>query len=331
MQYNETMLMLLLLIAFVIVLLAGTRPVNLELSEYEVRKRERSGNLSRLDADRAKYADVVAMFLRAKIAILLIIFALISVYAFGWTVGLIMSVVLALFYQWLGQLGFIGKIADKLYGYYERYLLKLCAKLSGLPGFNSTASKKESSKLYSKSELLSILKSSPNVLSKSEAKLVKGALSFESKVVKDIMTPQDAVSSVTHDELLGPITLNELHETGYDNFPVIDGGVDQVVGVLHIRDMLVVDGNRKTPKVSEVMDKDVCYINQNQVLTEALAVLVKSNKPLAMVVDSSSKIVGLLSLGDIVESLMGRKLEYETDGHFDIQEVAGRKSSRAGS
>ena len=59
--------------------------------------------------------------------------------------------------------------------------------------------------------------------------------------IDEIMTPRSMIESVPMNELLGPLVLDDLHKKGYSRFPVIDGDIDHVVGVLRIQDLLTID------------------------------------------------------------------------------------------
>ena len=322
------MLILIILVAFVLVIVEATRPIAPNVSEFELKRRGQSGNLSRLDAARVQYQASISAILRMDIAVLLVVFVSLAITQLGWSSGLIMSVLLALVYQPLANMGFVRSLAAKLYGYYEKYLIEFCQKfpklakyLASVSHFNKT---KVQTKLFSKDELINTIDNSSGVLSKSESVFIKSALSFGKKQVSDIMTPRSMIDSIGHDELLGPITLHELHDTGHSRFPVIDKDIDHVVGVLYVRDLLSIDGNKNSPKVSQVMDKNVCFIRHDQSLDQALAAFLKTKKLLFVVVNEFRETVGLLSLEDVIEALLGQKINDEFEIHSDLRAVAER-------
>lgn len=328
MQYNESMVILSLVVALLLFIVSATRPVSVGLSKFEVRRREKAGLLSDLEVRRARYFADIIVLRRLKSAALLVLFVPCSIAAFGWVVGVLAGVVVALEYQTIARLKPVRSIADKLYPFYEQYILSFCEKarwffvLFSSDDVSSTDGNFRG--LASKEELLSIVKKSPDILSKFESQLLKSALKFEQVRVDEIMTPRSVIDSIDHSELLGPITLSDLHKTGHSRFPVTDGDVDHIVGVLYVRNLLTIDGSKNSKKVSQVMDKEVCFIREDQMLDEALAAFLKTQKLLFIVINEFRETVGILSLEDVMEALLGQKITDEFEQHSSLRAVAER-------
>lgn len=322
------MVMLVILVGLLLVVVAATRPVVLSVSDFEISRRSKSGDLSKIDTLRAKHAETIKVILSLDTAVLLVLFVALAISQFDWVSGLIVSVALVLCYPFLASLGIFKKIAKWAYGYYEKYLLDFCEKFpkiaAWLNSFGSWRSEKVSTKAYSREEFSEILDSSKNIFSKNEFKLIKNALVFENKTVKSIMTPRSMIDSIPVDELLGPITLSDLHKTGHSRFPVIDKDIDHIVGMLYVRDLLVVDGTKNSSRVSDVMDKTVCFVHEDQTIDQALAAFLKTKKLLFVVINEFRETVGLLSLEDVLEALLGQKISDEFEKHSDLRAVAAR-------
>ena len=139
------------------------------------------------------------------------------------------------------------------------------------------------------------------------------------------MTPRSVVETIKKSEILGPLVLDDLHKTGHSRFPVIEGDIDHVVGVLYLRDLLTLDTNRKHTALAEsAMSKNVFYIHQEQSLGHALAAFLKTHHHLFIVVNEFRETVGILTLEDTIETLLGKKIVDEFDAHDDLRTVAGR-------
>lgn len=322
------MIILAAFVGLLLFLVTAMRPVSLKLSPFEVRRRERDGILSDFDARRATYEASVLTLLRLLSALLLVLFVPTIISAFGWVVGIIMSIIVALEYQTIARLKPVRFLADKLYDVLENYLLIFVQKAQWFFKFfksvDETLDKNRDVRLYSKEELADVLKRSPDVLTLSESRLIQGALEFADTEVRDIMTPRSVIDSIEQSELLGPITLSELHKTGHSRFPVTKGDIDHVVGVLYVRDLLTVDGSKNSAKVSQVMDKTVCFIREDQNLEDALAAFIKTQKLLFIVINEFRETVGILSLEDVLETLVGQKINDEFEKHSDLRAVAER-------
>lgn len=70
------------------------------------------------------------------------------------------------------------------------------------------------------------------------------------------------------------------------------------------------------------MDKKVFYIHQDQSLQQALAAFLRTRHHLFVVINEYRETVGLLSLEDVIEALLGRKINDEFDVYDDLRKVA---------
>ncbi len=71
-----------------------------------------------------------------------------------------------------------------------------------------------------------------DLLSNDERKMLSGVMHFSDRIVKDYMTPRSVMEAVGANELLGPLVLDNLHKTGHTHFPVFEGDIDHLVGIL---------------------------------------------------------------------------------------------------
>ena len=141
------------------------------------------------------------------------------------------------------------------------------------------------------------------------------------------MIPRTMIDSIGKDEVLGPIVLDGLYKTGHSRFPVIDGDIDHVVGMLYVQDLVTISNAKKSQKsyhVTDAMEHAVCYIREDQSLQQALAAFIKTRHHLFIVINQYRETVGLLSLEDALEALLGKKINDEFDTHEDLRKVAER-------
>ena len=161
-------------------------------------------------------------------------------------------------------------------------------------------------------------------LSEDEKKMVIGVLSFDTVPVKEVMTPRSVIDTVDQDEVLGPLVLDALHKTGHSRFPVTKGDIDHVVGMLYIQDLLTINRSSTSRRVRAVMEKKVYYIREDQTLQHALAAFLRVRHHLFIVVNEFRETVGIVSLEDVTERILGRKIIDEFDAHEDLRRVAQR-------
>ena len=134
------------------------------------------------------------------------------------------------------------------------------------------------------------------------------------------MTPRRMAKLVAQDDTLGPQLLSELHESGHSRFPVVREELKyNFVGTLYIRDLAL---EKSSKKVKEVMTKDVQYVHEEKSLDFALRTFLKTRHHLLVVVNSFEEFVGLLSIEDVLEEIIGKEIIDEFDKHDDLRAVA---------
>jgi magnesium and cobalt transporter len=175
--------------------------------------------------------------------------------------------------------------------------------------------------VYSKDELVDVLVRSTGVLSKDETTHLRAGLDFASMRVNNVMTPRSVMESVDADEIIGPVLLDSLHKTGHSRFPVVDGDADHVVGMLYLHDLLE-NSDKSMKTVREAMQPKVFYIHEDQTLEHALHAFLRTRRHLFVVVNDYRETVGLLSLEDALEALLGKKIVDEFDRFEDLRAVA---------
>ena len=329
MLYNKTMTIVLifgyLVTLAVLLIVLGVQPKTSSHSQFELRRRSGLGDEKAkiLLRQREFLRDIISLQ-RAVASLCLVILSAISVYLFNWAAGLVLSIIIALEIGAVARIGLWQKYSQQLYEKYEplilttierhQVILSLIRSVSPVVG--------DSQVIESKEELLEMVAQSSGAISPSEKKLITNGLKFNDMKVEEIMTPRSMIESVPMNELLGPLVLDDLHKKGYSRFPVIDGDIDHVVGMLRIQDLLTIDRKAKSHRAEKVMSKDVYYIRENQTLQHALAAFLKTQHHLFIVVNEFRETVGLLSLEDVIEALLGQKIIDEYDVYGDIRKVA---------
>jgi CBS domain containing-hemolysin-like protein len=164
------------------------------------------------------------------------------------------------------------------------------------------------------------LENDHGVLSDEEVNLVRQSLGYMDKKVKEVMTPRSVVVTVEEKEALGPINLDKLHKSGQSRFPVINKNMDHVVGMLYMHDLVPLPKNAK--QVSDIMKSKVYYVNENKNLNHVLNAFLRTKHHLFIVVNEFEETTGVISIEDIIEQIIGRKIVDEFDKYEDLRTVA---------
>lgn len=325
-----TFLVVLTSVLFVLlVVLASMRPAPSVISSYELERRAKKANREAKEAlRREKYLPDVIALQRILTTLLLVIVVLLSVVTFGWLIGVIVAVVVALEYGVIAKFPPLGRASQKLYSKLEPGLLAFAEKFNGLFVFIRSVPLHSADNYHrfdSREELQQLVDQSGDILSEDERKLIIHTLGFRDQRVDSVMTPKEMINSIKKTEFLGPLVLSELHEVGHSRLPVISSDINHVVGILHLSDMLSLDVKRSVT-VEKAMDPKVYYIHEHDSLEHALAAFLKIHHHLFIVINDQRETVGVLSLEDVMEALIGRKIIDEDDNHESSHEIAARKA-----
>ncbi|NPV87908.1 HlyC/CorC family transporter [Coprothermobacteraceae bacterium] len=146
-----------------------------------------------------------------------------------------------------------------------------------------------------------------------EEQMIKSVLEFTDTVVREIMTPRLAVfwldSKVTVEH-----ALRTMLDSGYSRALLCDGSLDNVMGLLHIKDLmrLYLQGNP-----ADGMDKvkrEVLFVPETEKISEVFFQMRRLRSHLAVVVDEYGAVAGVVTLEDILEELVGEiRDEYDQE------------------
>ena len=183
--------------------------------------------------------------------------------------------------------------------------------------------------LYDKDDLLALFDrqkiQSDNRVDANTLEIVEHTLKFADKKVSDILTPRRVVKSVSVDDTIGPVLMTDLHKSGFSRFPAYEGKQDNITGVLYLRDLVRAKAGGT---VGKVMSKQVCYVHEDQPLTEALDAILKTHQQLFVVVNSFEEYVGIVTIEDIMEEIVGKQIVDEFDQYDDLRAVAAKMAAK---
>ena len=145
------------------------------------------------------------------------------------------------------------------------------------------------------------------------ASLVRG------RTVADALVPKRVVKSVSASDSVGPILMGELHSTGHSRFPVSDGTAENIVGTLYLHDLV---GEKGSGTVRDLMHKKVVYVHENFSLYQTLQAFIKTKQHLFIVVNEFEEYVGIITIEDVLERVIGRLIVDEFDQYDDLRAVA---------
>ncbi len=184
-------------------------------------------------------------------------------------------------------------------------------------------------------ELQSLIETAEDeeVLDEDRSELVQAAIDFSEICAYEVMTARVDVEAVDIDDDWDDI-LVQIEKSSFSRLPVYEDGIDHIIGVLVLNRFLkaVADGQREIrPLLMEP-----CYIYKTMKLPDVMAQLRKAKQHLAIVCDEYGGTLGVLSMEDVIEQIVGEiwdetdpvenenikrsEDEYELDGDMPISE-----------
>jgi putative hemolysin len=206
----------------------------------------------------------------------------------------------------LSRLSVVTRLSHRLYDRYETVLLQ---KIEALPWLTKPlrvgVATPPRLQVGSREELAHLIDQAGAHVSHDQQKLLLHSLKFDDRTVGEVMTRRGEIATIDRHELLGPLVLDDLHKTGHSLFPVTDGGIDHVIGVLSIGGFLSLDSKRSVT-AEKAMSPYIERVGDGASLRSALKLFLRSHQHLLIVENGEGETVGVVTLHDIVTALFGR-------------------------
>jgi CBS domain containing-hemolysin-like protein len=155
-------------------------------------------------------------------------------------------------------------------------------------------------------ELSSLVRrsASAGLLEADTATLLSRTLAFSSHTASDVMTPRPRIETVQRSEPAQAV-LDLARKTGYSRFPVVDEDVDDVVGIVHVKQAVAVPRERRSRVPVSALQTDPLRVPETMTLDTLLGELRRRGYQLAVVVDEYGGTSGIATLEDLVEEIVG--------------------------
>jgi Mg2+/Co2+ transporter CorB len=154
---------------------------------------------------------------------------------------------------------------------------------------------------------------------KRHQKMLVNLLDLEKATVEDIMIPRSEVDGIDFEEPVEDI-LTFLRRTQYTRIPVWEGSIDNVIGILHVRDFMQaqMDETEITKEILRGLLREPYFVPEGTRLTALLINLQRARQTVALVVDEYGDVLGLATFADLLEEIVG---EFTTDPLDSISDV----------
>jgi len=169
----------------------------------------------------------------------------------------------------------------------------------------------------SQAELRTLLLEGGGLIPDTHRKMLLNILALEEAYVEDIMVPRGEIIGIDLDD--DPDILRQtLAAFPFSRAPIYRGSVDQVTGVLHLRSLMNIPAEHITPELIEARARKPYFVPEGASLPQQLVEFQRLKRRVAMVVDEYGDVVGMVTLADILEEIVG---EFTTTPKQDTRHV----------
>lgn len=154
--------------------------------------------------------------------------------------------------------------------------------------------------------------------------IIEGAFQISDQQTREVMIPRSQVTAIGIDQAPEDY-LPVIFETGHSRYPVIGENLDEVLGILLVKDLLpllqVNDGKRDRIALREVI-RPAMFIPESKRLNSLLKEFRDTHNHMAVVVDEYGGTAGIVTIEDILEQIVGDiEDEHDTDEEDDIRDM----------
>ncbi len=181
--------------------------------------------------------------------------------------------------------------------------------------------KTEADEEESVEELHSIIDTAEDegVLDSDQSEIVQAAIDFKDISASDVMTARVDIEAINVEDSLEEILL-QVQDSSYSRFPVYEGSIDNVIGTLHLNHLLrAMAGEGEVDLRSLLLPP--CFVYKTMKLPKVLNTLKTAKQHLALVTDEYSGTLGLISMEDVLEQIVGDIWDETDDVEPDVIQV----------
>ena len=163
----------------------------------------------------------------------------------------------------------------------------------------------ESEETHSEEEIKLIIDASQKggVIDDTESEIIQNAINFSEILAHEIMIPRQDMMCIYQDDSFDEV-MEFVKQHKHTRFPLCAEDKDQILGMIHIRDLLE---NAEEPHkdVLKKIVRKILFVPENKSISEILHEMMRTRRHLAIVVDEYGGTAGLLTMEDILEELVG--------------------------
>ena len=193
-------------------------------------------------------------------------------------------------------------------------------------GITHLLSQEEEETAFSREEFTAMaeLGEEEGVFEEKESRILRNLFRFNSLRVKDVMTPRTVIFDLPENTTIGEV-VEEHDEFRFSRIPVYDDDPDDITGYVLKDEMLLRAAQEEFDVTLEEMARDILVVHETLPLPDLLERLLDRLEHIALVVDEYGGVAGVVTMEDVVETLLGLEIVDEADSVEDMQALARKQ------
>jgi len=195
--------------------------------------------------------------------------------------------------------------------------------------FQNLVAKGEDKVRVSEDEILALVRMGAQAgeITQDESQLVRNIIELENHLVRDIMTPRAVLFSQNASRSLGH-ALDDIVREGFTRVLLYEEEPENIVGYVMVHDLLTATHRGKRSLPLKSLSKEIPFVPKSVNCLALLTRFLKERRHIAVVLDEYGGVAGLVTLEDLIETLLGEEIVDERDRFVDLQETARERHRR---
>ncbi len=195
------------------------------------------------------------------------------------------------------------------------WILQLTTKLIGGKGHHGSVLSREDF------TAMADIAEEEGVFEESESKVIRNLLTFKEISTKDVMTPRTVLKTASEDTTIKDF-FEENQNLRFSRIPIYKDTADNITGLVLKDEVFKEMANQNGHKKLAELKRPILYTTRNLPIPDLFNELIQSKNHIALVVDEYGSVSGIVSMEDVIETLLGLEIIDESDTEANMQELA---------
>jgi CBS domain containing-hemolysin-like protein len=154
-----------------------------------------------------------------------------------------------------------------------------------------------------------------------ERNMIVNAIELDHVLVESIMTPRSVITAL--DETLTVEAVCDMHKAlPFGRLPIYKDSIDHITGFVRRRDILNLKIEEKDSVILSTLKNTILFIEKGSTVAETLRSFLKHHEQIAIVVDEFGLVMGLITMEDVIEQVLGQEIFEKGDLAMDMRDLA---------